>query len=187
MKFQTKLQIAHLNIQLNNIFTTLNQLKQNCTTRGIIHSLFNILLGTYSSAKEITAIKNNMEILKGNQDTLSNQIQKTVNFVNLTYLETDTSRLLLRLLQKDIVHINSTVHCVSKEIKALIHDRNFFTIMLQLRSSLATLCNGIHSVKIDILSILNQVLVISPQKLTPALLKPLDLISLLIKSETQLV
>ena len=47
--------------------------------------------------------------------------------------------------------------------------------------------NGIHSVKIDILSILNQVSVISSQKLTSALLNPLDLISLMIKLETQLV
>ena len=39
-----------------------------------------------------------MEILKGNQDILSNQIQKTLNFVNLTYAEIDTDRLLLRSL-----------------------------------------------------------------------------------------
>ena len=49
------------------------------------------------------------------------------------------------------------------------------------------LCNGIHSVRIDILSILNQVVVISSQKITPTLLNPLDVISLLIKLETQLV
>ena len=43
--------------------------------------------------------------------------------------------------------------------------------------------NGIHS---DMLSILNHISLISSQKLTP-LLNPLDLISLLIKLETQLV
>ena len=59
--------------------------------------------------------------------------------------------------------------------------------MFQLRSHLATLCNGINSVKIDIISILNQVLVISSQKCKPALLNPLDLKSLLTKLETQLV
>ena len=63
-----KLQIADINIQLNNIFTTLNQSKHNHTKMGIIHSLFNFLFGTSSSAEEITAIKNNMKILKGNQD-----------------------------------------------------------------------------------------------------------------------
>ena len=71
MKFctvESKLQID-LNMQLNNIFTTINNLKNNCTKRGIILSLFNFLFGTSSSAEEITAIKNNMEILKGNQDT----------------------------------------------------------------------------------------------------------------------
>ena len=59
--------------------------------------------------------------------------------------------------------------------------------MFKLRSHLGTLCNGIHSLKIDTLLILNQVLVISFQKLTPALLNPLDLISLLIKLEAKLV
>ena len=183
----SKLEITDLNIWLYNIFTILNQLKHNHTKRGMYHSLFNFLFGTSSSAKEITAIENNMEILKGNQDILNSEIPKTFNFVTLTYAETDTNRLFLKLLQKDIIEINSTVHHLSKELKALIDDRNFFIIMSQLRNHLVTLCNGIHSIKIDILSILNQVSVISSQKLAPALLNPLDLISLMITLETQLV
>ena len=59
--------------------------------------------------------------------------------------------------------------------------------MFQLIKCLVTLCSGIHLVKIDILSILIQVSVISSQKFMPALLNPLDLISLLIKLETHLV
>ena len=59
--------------------------------------------------------------------------------------------------------------------------------MCQLRSHLVTLHNGIYSVRIDILSILNIISVISSQKLTSALLNPLDLILLLIKLETQLL
>ena len=61
-----KLKIKDLNMQLNNIFTTLNHLKHNCTKRGIIHSLFNFFCGTSNSVEEITAIKNNMGILIGN-------------------------------------------------------------------------------------------------------------------------
>ena len=129
-----------------------------------------------------------MEILKGNQDILSNQTRQTLNVVFLTYAEIkNTNRLLLSSLQKDIVHTNATVNCLSKEVKALIYDKNFFIIMFQLRSHLVTLCNGINSLKIDILSILNKILVISSQKLTPALLKPLDLMSLLIKIENKVV
>ena len=59
--------------------------------------------------------------------------------------------------------------------------------MFQLRICLVTLHNRIHSLKIDILSILYQVSVMSSQKLTPSLIKPLDLISLLIKLEAKLV
>ena len=128
-----------------------------------------------------------MEIWKGNQDFLRSEIHKTFNFINLTYAETDTNRLLLRSLQKDIIKINSTVHHLSKECKTLFHEKNFFISMFQLRSQLTTLHNGIHSVKIDILIILSQVLVIISPKLTPSLLNPLDLISLLIKLENQLV
>ena len=128
-----------------------------------------------------------MEILKGNQDILSNKIKQTFNFVNLTYVKTDTNRLLLKSLQKDIVQVNSTVHHLSKELKALIYNRNLFIIMFQLRSHLATLCNGIHSLKVDILSFLNQISVIHSQKSTPTLLNSLDLTSLLIKLEAKLI
>ena len=102
-------------------------------------------------------------------------------------MDTDTNRLLLKTLQKDIIQINSNVHQLSKELKSLIHDRNFFIIMFQLKSHLATRHNGIHSLKIDLLSFINQHSIKSSQKHIPALLNPLDLISLLIKLETQLV
>ena len=74
-----------------------------------MHSLFNV--GTASSTEEINAIKNNVETLKGNQNILSNQIKQTFNFVNLTYAETNTSRLLFNSLQKDIVQVKH--HCPS--------------------------------------------------------------------------
>ena len=45
----------------------------------------------------LNLLKNNMAILKENQDLLSNQIQKTFNSVNLPYAERSTNRLLLRL------------------------------------------------------------------------------------------
>ena len=98
-------------------------------------------------------------------------------------METYTYRPLLKSLQKDIFQINSTDHCLSKELKLCFHDRHFFVIMFQLRSHLATLCNGINSVKIDVLSILDQVSVFSSQKLKLALLVPLDLKSLHYQSE----
>ena len=149
--------------------------------------LVNFLFGNPNSSAKINTIQNNMAIIEGNQDVLSSQIQMTFNFVNLTYTETDTDWLLLKSLQKDILHINNTVHCLLKELKALFHDRNFFIIMFQLRCYLATLQSGINSVRINILSILNQVSVISSQKLKPALLNQSDLELLLTKLENQLL
>ena len=97
-----------------------------------------------------------MPILEENLDILSSQIQKTFNLINLTYVETDTTPLLLRSLQKDILQINSTFHCLSKDLKALFHDRYFFIIIFQVKGHLATLHNRINSVRIDILSILTK-------------------------------
>ena len=173
--------------QVDNIFTTLDQSNPICTKRGIVHSHFNFLFGNSNSAKEMKTIKNNMAILIQNQDILNNQMQKTFNFINLTCVETDTNSLLLKSLQKDILQINSTVHHLSKEIKSLFHDRTSFVIMFQLRNHLAILHNGINLVKIDILSIFNQVSIISAQKLKLVLLNPLDLKSLPTKLETELV
>ena len=68
--------------QVGNIFTTLDQSHPKCSKRGIIHSLFNFSFGNSNSAKEINTMKNNITILKENQDTLSSQIQKTFNFIN---------------------------------------------------------------------------------------------------------
>ena len=59
--------------------------------------------------------------------------------------------------------------------------------MFQLRSHLVTLQHGINLVRIDILSILNWVLVISSQNLKLALLKPSDLKLFLTKLENQLL
>ena len=130
-----------------------------------------------------------LAIIEENQDVFSNQTKKTFNFINLTYAETDTNQLFLKPLQNDIdiLQINNTVHCLSKELKVLFHNRNFFISMFQLRSHLVTLQSGINSVRIDILSILYQVLVISSEKLKPALLNPSDLKLLLTKLENQVI
>ena len=77
------------------MFNTSIQSKHIYTKCGIKHSLFKYLYGTSSSTEEINAIKNNKEILKGNQDTPSNQIKQMFNFINLTYTESNTNRLLL--------------------------------------------------------------------------------------------
>ena len=70
-----KCQITELSTQLHGNSNILDQFKHNHTKHGIIHSLFNFLFGATSSTEEITAIKISMDILKGNQDTLSNQIK----------------------------------------------------------------------------------------------------------------
>ena len=59
--------------------------------------------------------------------------------------------------------------------------------MFQLRNHLVTLWNRLNSPRINILSMIIQILVIISQKLTPALLIPFDLTSLLITLETKLV
>ena len=104
---------------------------------------------------------NDIAISKENQDILSSQIQDIFNFLNLTYMETDTNRLFLWSLHRDILQINSIVHHLSKELKALFHDRNLFIIMFQLRHHLSHSLQWNKFSSNRYLLILNQVLVIS--------------------------
>ena len=97
--------------------------------KKIIHSLSNFLFGNPNSLADIESIKNNMMILEENQNILSNQMQKTFNFVNLTYAENNTNILLLRSLQKDIIQVNNTVQYLPKELIVLFHNRNFCITM----------------------------------------------------------
>ena len=115
-----KVQIMQLTKQVDNIFTSLDQSNPKCTKRGIIHSLLKFLFENSNSVKEINVIKNNMAMLKQNLDILNSLIQKTFNFINLTYVETDTNRLLLNSLQKDILQINSSVYHQSKELMSFL-------------------------------------------------------------------
>ena len=84
-----KSQITQLITQVIHIFSTLDQTIPKHAKRGKIHSLFNFFFGNPNSLAEIKAIKNNMAILEEDQDVLSDQIQKTFNFVNLTYAGTN--------------------------------------------------------------------------------------------------
>ena len=84
-------QITQLTTQINHIFASLDQTNPKHAKRGIMHSLFYFLFGNPNSFAEINSIKNNMTILEENQDVLSDQIQKTFNFINLTYAETNTN------------------------------------------------------------------------------------------------
>ena len=96
-----KSQITQLITQINNSFATLDQTGLKYAKRGIIHSLFNFLFGNPNSSAEVNAIKNQMVVLKENQDSRSGQIQKTFISVNLTCVEADTNWLHLKSLWKD--------------------------------------------------------------------------------------
>ena len=146
-----------LTTQINNIFATLDQTCPKHAKRDILHSLFNFMFCNPNRSGEINAIKNNMAILRENQDILSSQIEKKHSIIHLTYAETVTYQLLFKSLQKDMLQITNTFHHLSKKLKALYDNRNFFIIMFQLRRHLANLCNRIKLVRIDIISILNHV------------------------------
>ena len=56
-------------------------------------SLFYFLFVDPDGSADNEGIKDNMAIIQENQDIHSNQIQKTFNFVNLTYAEKSTNKL----------------------------------------------------------------------------------------------
>ena len=99
----------------------------------------------------------------------------------------NTNRLFFSSLQKDIVQINTTVHCLSKEPKALFLHRNFFHHHVSIEVPPSNYLDWIkfpqNKYPINNKSNFNHKL----SKLTPALLSILDLTSLFTKLESKLV
>ena len=140
-----------------------------------MHSLINFLFRYPNSLAEVNAVNNYMAILEENQDVLSDEMQKTFNFVNLTYAETNTNQLLLKSLQKDTLqvkqHSSLPIKGTESTFPQWIFLYQFVTITKCFSNTLKW--NKFSQSRYPI--ILNKFSVISSQTLTLTLLNPPDL------------
>ena len=80
------------------------------TKRSVVGSIFKWLLGRGDNGTETTKqLKNNIAILKQNQNLQQDQIKQLLKMNQLTAVETLRNRKLLKDLTKDMIQINFTV------------------------------------------------------------------------------
>ena len=78
--------------------------------RSVVGSIFKWLFGGRDNGAEVTQqLKNNIAILKQNQNLQQDQIKQLLKMNQLTAVETSRNRKLLKDLTKDMIQINFTV------------------------------------------------------------------------------
>ena len=87
-----------------------------------------------------------------------------------------------------LIQLNNSMNSVSEGIKALEFSKNFILAMLQLRNRLATMCDGIETLKEDLKRIHEYMMSLTTHnKVTPNLFPPTDLRDLLEDVKARLV
>ena len=84
--------------------------KSQRTKRSVVGSIFKWLFGGGDNGAEASQqLKNNIVILKQNQNLQQDQIKQLLKINQLTTVETSRNRKLLKDLTKDMIQINFTV------------------------------------------------------------------------------
>ena len=100
--------------------------KSQRTKRSIVGSIFKWLFGGGDNSAEVTQqLKNNIVILKQNQNLQQDQIKQLLKINQLTAVETSRNRKLLKDLTKDMIQISFTVAQLEYQSQQLHASVNF--------------------------------------------------------------
>ena len=92
----------------------------------------------------------------------------------------------LNSLNRDLIQLDHSMRMVTEGLKALEFSKNFLLAMLQVRNRLATMQDGMDNLRIDLVKIHEYMLSLATHKVTPNLIPPADLRSILYDVEIKL-
>ena len=100
--------------------------KSQRTKRSVVGSIFKWLFGGGDNGAGVTQqLKNNIAILKQNQNLQQDQIKQLLKMNQLTAVETSRNQKLLKDLTKDMIQINFTVAQLEYQSQQLHASVNF--------------------------------------------------------------
>ena len=112
--------------EIENLQNGLIESENTRMKRSVVGSIFKWLFGGGDNSAETTKqLKNNIEILKQNQDLQQDQIKQLLKMNQLTAVETSKNRKLLKDLTKDMIQINYTVAQLEYQSQQLYASVNF--------------------------------------------------------------
>ena len=160
----------------------LNNVQDNCTRtkRSVVGSIFKWLFGGGDNSAETTKqLKNNIAILKQNQNLQQDQIKQLLKMNQLTALETSRNRKLLKDLTKDMIQINFTVAQLEYQSQQLYASVNFLNFMMTVRHKIAVIRDSTFAIQQNLNHLYIYLNTLSTHKLIPKMLTPYNLLALL--------
>ena len=150
------------------------------TKRSVVGSIFKWLFGRGDNGAETTKqLKNNIAILKQNQNLQQDQIKQLLKMHQLTVVETLKNRKLLKDLTKDMIQINFTVAQLEYQSQQLYASVNFLNFMVTVRHKIAVIRDSTFAIQQNLNHLYIYLNTLGTHKLIPKMLTPYDLLALL--------
>ena len=124
-------------------------------------------------------LKENIEILKQNQNLQQDQIKQLLKMNQLTTVEMEKNRKLLKDLTKNMIQLNFTVNQPEYQAKQLYTSVSFINFMLAVRHKLATIRDSTFAIQQDLKHLYMYLNTLSVKKLIPEMPPPYNLQALL--------
>ena len=150
------------------------------TKRSVVGSIFKWLFGRGDDGGETTKqLKNNIAILKQNQNLQQDQIKQLLKMNQLTAVETLKNRKLLKDLNKDMIQINFTVAQLEYQSQQLYASVKFLNFMMTVRHKIAVISDSTFAIQQNLNHLYIYLNTLGTHKLIPEMLTPYDLLALL--------
>ena len=150
------------------------------TKRSVVGSIFKWLFGGGDDGTETTKqLKNNIMILKQNQNLQQDQIKQLLKMNQLTAVETLKNRKLLKDLTKDMIQINFTVAQLEYQSQQLYTSVNFLNFMMTVRHKIVVIRDSTFAIQQNLDHLYIYLNTLGTHKLIPEMLTPYDLLALL--------
>ena len=150
------------------------------TKRSVVGSIFKWLFGGGDDGAETTKqLKNNIAILKQNQNLQQDQIKQLLKMNQLTVVETLKNRKLLKDLTKDMIQINLMVAQLEYQSQQLYASVNFLNFMMTVRHKIAVIRDSTFAIQQNLNHLYIYLNTLGTHKLIPEMLTPYDPLALL--------
>ena len=165
--------------RIKNLNNTPIEDKSTRTKRSVVGSIFKWLFGGGDNGTDTTKqLKNNITILKQNQNLQQDQIKQLLKMNQLTAVESK-NRKLLKGLTKDMIQINFMVAQLEYQSQQLHASVNFLNFMMTVRHKIAVIRDSTFAIQQNLNHLYIYLNTLSTHKLIPKMLTPYDLLALL--------
>ena len=157
-------------------YLSLNKDESMRHKRSVIGSIFKWHFGGEDDSSETTKqLKENIKILKQNQNLEQDKIKQPLKMNQLSTVETTRNRKLLKDLMKNMIQLNFTVNQLEYQDKQLYTSVNFINFMLAVRHKLAMIRDSTFVIQQDLDHLYMYLNTLSIKKLISEMLTPYDL------------